>query len=432
MDTLPLPPRPDLEQYRTRAKELVAAAGSDDPEAVRTWAREWLAAIACLEGFPRTPFVHDSLERAVEMVDRHVAEAPRLALADAQLLIARAHGFASWGDFARHVERIRAGSDPFEAAADAVVTGDLDTLASLLRAQSGLTTARSARVHRATLLHYVAANGVEDFRQSTPPNAVVVALALLEAGAAVDALADTYDGGTAQTTLNLLVSSVHPAQAGLQPELAELLLDYGAAIDGLEDDCSPLMTALAFGYGDSAETLARRGARIDNVVAAAALGREDLVRRFVVDGSTLAPEARVVRTEWLRIALDGASHVGVALAWAAKYGRLTIVRLLLDRGADPAGADHQGMTALHWAAAHGRLDVVEELLGRGSPLEVENAWHGTVLSSTAFFAVSMPVPGVDYPAVLERLLAAGGDARGAAWAADDPRVGAVLRRHLVT
>jgi ankyrin repeat protein len=430
MDTLPLPPRPDLEQYRTRAKELVAAAGSDDSEAVRAWARAWLAAIARLEGFPRTPFVHDSLERAVEMVDRHVAAAPRLALADAQFLIARAHGFASWGEFARHVERVRAGGDPFEAAADAVVTGDLDTLESLLRAHGGLTAARSARVHRATLLHSIAANGVEDFRQRTPPNAVAVARALLEAGAAVDALADTYGGGPAQTTLNLLVSSAHPAEAGLQSELAELLLDFGAAIDGLEDDSSPLMTALAFGYGGAAETLARRGARIDNVVAAAALGREDIVRRFVVDGSTLAPEARVVRTEWLRIPPDGASHVRVALAWAAKYGRLPVVRLLLDRGADPAGADHDGMTPLHWAAAHGRLDVVEELLRRGAPLEVENVWDATVLSSTAFFATRVPLPGVDYPAVLERLLAAGADARRAAWAADDPRIGAVLRRHL--
>jgi Ankyrin repeat len=106
------------------------------------------------------------------------------------------------------------------------------------------------------------------------------------------------------------------------------------------------------------------------------------------------------------------------------------VRLLLDRGADPAGADHDGMTPLHWAAAHGRLAVVEELLRRGAPLEVENVWDRTVLSSTAFFATRMPVPGVDYPAVLERLLAAGADARRAAWAADDPRIGAVPRRHL--
>ena len=47
---------------------------------------------------------------------------------------------------------------------------------------------------RATLLHYVAANGVEGYRQLTPPNAVAIADALLDAGADVDALADMYGG----------------------------------------------------------------------------------------------------------------------------------------------------------------------------------------------------------------------------------------------
>lgn len=64
-----------------------------------------------------------------------------------------------------------------------------------------LARARSARVHHATLLHYGAANGVEDFRQQSTPNAVTVARRLLEAGAKVDALADTYDGGWWQTTM---------------------------------------------------------------------------------------------------------------------------------------------------------------------------------------------------------------------------------------
>ena len=47
-----------------------------------------------------------------------------------------------------------------------------------------------------------------------------------------------------------------------------LLHYYGAAVDGLDHDGSPLMTSLAFGYIEPAETLARRGARIDTVVAA--------------------------------------------------------------------------------------------------------------------------------------------------------------------
>ena len=59
-----------------------------------------------------------------------------------------------------------------------------------------------------------AANGVEDYRQKTPPNAIEIARALLEAGAEVDALAETYGGGRGQTTMNLLVSSAHPDIAG--------------------------------------------------------------------------------------------------------------------------------------------------------------------------------------------------------------------------
>ena len=75
-----------------------------------------------------------------------------------------------------------------------------------------------------------------------------------------------------------VVSSCQPAKAGVQVELAETLVDFGAAVNG--DDTakwgSPLVTALAFGYLDAAEALARRGARIDNLTAAAGLGRRPM------------------------------------------------------------------------------------------------------------------------------------------------------------
>ena len=41
-DVLPLPPRPSLEHYRKRAKDLVKACKSSDRGAVRSWAEEWL------------------------------------------------------------------------------------------------------------------------------------------------------------------------------------------------------------------------------------------------------------------------------------------------------------------------------------------------------------------------------------------------------
>jgi len=71
---------------------------------------------------------------------------------------------------------------------------------------------RSTRDHHSTLLHYVSANGVEDFRQKTPPNIVEITNLLLDAGAEVDAESDAYGGGC--TTLGLVATSVHPEQAG--------------------------------------------------------------------------------------------------------------------------------------------------------------------------------------------------------------------------
>ena len=53
----------------------------------------------------------------------------------------------------------------------------------------------------------------------------------------------------------------------VQIALVHTLLDFGATINGLEDDGSPLITALAFGYRKAAEVLASRGARVDTVVA---------------------------------------------------------------------------------------------------------------------------------------------------------------------
>src|SRR5260370_5799145 len=137
----------------------------------------------------------------------------------------------------------------------------------------------------------------------------------LKAGAEVGALAEMYGGGC--TTMSMLVSSCHPAEAGVQVPLVETLLDFGAAVDGrgLGKWVSPLITALAFGYGSAAEALARRGARVDNLPAAAGLGR-------------LADAARLLATA------DGESRHR-ALALAAQHCHVDVVRLLLDHREGP-------------------------------------------------------------------------------------------------
>lgn len=240
----------------------------------------------------------------------------------------------------------------FERAADAIVSGDLPTLRALLQADPELVRARSSREHHSTLLHYVSANGVEGIRQRTPPNAVEIARVLLDAGAEVDAVSDAYAGDS--TTLYLVVSSVHPARAGLQIPLAELLLDYGAAVEGRAGDGVPLRAAISFFYPATAEALVRRGAKIRDLGTAAALGRTELVHRFI------------------------------------------------DDGADLAAQDPLGFTPLHWAAFNGHLETVEALLERGAPLDPRNRWGGDVIGSTEWAAANGGLD-VDYGPILERL-----------------------------
>ncbi len=53
------------------------------------------------------------------------------------------------------------------------------------------------------------------------------------------------------------------------------------------------------------------------------------------------------------------------------------------------------------------MDLMAALIERGAPLEKKNVWGGTVLDSTVYFAVHQLIGGVDYPRVLEALIAAG-------------------------
>jgi ankyrin repeat protein len=320
----------------------------------------------------------------------------------------------------------------FESAVDAVTSGDAATLESLLRDHPDLVRARSPREHRATLLHYVAANGVEDERQKSPGNAVQVAEILLRRGADVDALAETYGGGTSQTTLNLLVSSVHPARAGVQAALVETLVDFGAAVNGLEDDGSPLLTALAFHYAEAAETLVRRGARIDTIVTAAGLGRIDLVESFLNADGTLKPEVPLVTAAWLRRSGDARGNLQIAFVWAAMHGRLRMVELLLRKGIDPGVRDHRGWTALHWASHYGYTDVAELLVRWKAPVEAVNEFGGTPLGQTVWTSIHerfLP----EHVKIIEMLIYAGAEV-DPGWLRDDvrqrldPRVAEALRR----
>ena len=241
---------------------------------------------------------------------------------------------------------------------DAIITGDLATLERLLRRNPELIRARSTREHRATLLHYVGANAVEGYRQKTPKNAVKVAEILLQAGAEVDADLDygpmrkRYPERTGSTTLGMVATSCHPAAAGVQIPLLDILLKHGASVNGLRGGWNPLIAALHNGRGEAAAHLARRGARMD-LEAAAGVGRLDVVKTFVNEDGSLKASATKARME-------------SGFMWACEYGRTSVVDFLLAKGLDP-GAQPHGETGLHWAAYVGHAGIVKSLLKWKAP-----------------------------------------------------------------
>lgn len=423
-DAIPLAPRPNLEQYRKLAKDLVKALRVDGPplDAVGEWAKEFIERLARLQHESATPEYVDRearhlnwrhIEREAERIVRDAKSTPEftpgagVALTDAQLFVARLHGFEGWPQFVRHLEaRTHSASEisQFELAADAIVTGDIATLGRLLSSNPSLVRQRSTRDHHGTLLHYIAANGHEGFRQRSPKNAVDVARRLLDAGAEPDALADMY--GHRCTTMQMLVSSVHPHKAGVMVPLVDVLIDYGAAVDGVNHDGSPILTAFRFHYPDAANAIARRGATIDNVLSAAALGRMDLLARFVNDDGTLAPDVRLDLAPWPRLSKNHQRHLGYALTWACTFDQPDAAKLLLRKGAPPDGKDDD-MPAIHAAAAFGHIDLVRLLMSRGVSLELLNSYDGTVLSGVIWYAFEAPQDGVDYAAIVRELLALG-------------------------
>jgi hypothetical protein len=354
-DIVPLPSRPSLEQYETLAKDLAAACRSGEAGAIGTWAAQFDGSPGELEAFARQTLTSQDC-----------------ALTGALFVVARAHGFVAWPAFAAHLQDLQRAASPvamFEAAAEAIVAGDIPTLEGFLHEQHALIRARSTREHRATLLHYVAANGVENYRQKTPHNAVAVAKALLAAGAEVDAEADMYGGSC--TTLGLVATSIHPERAGVQNALMQILIDGGAKIDrpGSAGNNHSLVTGcLANGRGPAAEYLAARGAQLD-LEGAAGIGRLDLVQDYFDADGRLKPTATTKQME-------------AAFAWACEYGRTTVVDFLLDRGLPiDAAVRHDGQTGLHWAAIGGHTDLVSRLLERRAPIAaVDRTYKGTPLA----------------------------------------------------
>jgi ankyrin repeat protein len=244
----------------------------------------------------------------------------------------------------------------FFPAVKAIKSGDVEALKSLLEQDPSLATARSSRSHP-TLLQCLVLEAVD------LPNKLEMGKLLIDAGADID--------------------GAFAACASIDNvESAKQLLEAGAKIEG-NGTWSPLEEALYWRNLGLMELLLQRGAAIDNLRKAAALGRTDLVESFFNPDGTLKPEAGKI--DWpfgelkrLKQPTDVENRQDIlnnAFVYACAHGRLEAAKLLLEKGAEinsiPPGFDYAG-TALHNAALHGQREMVEFLLEKGADPNIKD------------------------------------------------------------
>jgi hypothetical protein len=143
----------------------------------------------------------------------------RIDLQMARELMARQHGFTDW-------EEVKHGGGvavqvSFESAVDLLIMGKIEELDKILDENPHLIIQRSAFFHKASLLHYTSANGVEIRRQVVPHNLTDMIRLLLGRGADREARGFFY--GSMMDTVSLLQTGTHIREAGVYEEVYKLL-----------------------------------------------------------------------------------------------------------------------------------------------------------------------------------------------------------------
>jgi len=335
-----LPSKPNLVHLKYQAKDLLESHAARDPRAAQ-----------------RLREFHPRFHRAA---DGEIFAA-QLSLSDAQLAIAREYGFPSWTRLKRHIDKPtlseqlnlphhqRIEDSTFRRAVELIDSGDTAGLRAHLKQHPQLLRRRvdfegGNYFRNPTLLEFIAENPVR--HGTLPRNILEVAKVILDFGVELAAQNET---------LMLVATGSVPRECRLQLPLIDLLCDHGAEPD------SALQAAALHGELPSVHALLKRGARLDLPVASA-LNRLDDFRRLLPSASC---EDR---------------HL--ALALAAQYGHVEIVRLLLDAGENPDRYNpvggHSHTTPLHQAAGAGYDKLVHLLVERGAKLDQKDIlWQAT-------------------------------------------------------
>jgi ankyrin repeat protein len=266
----------------------------------------------------------------------------------ARVVVAHAHGCASWEELRRHVAGLRESGEPFARAYRAIEAHDVDGLAELVDGHPELVHARGTND-----------NDLLGMAGATCDERLVAVL--LERGA--DVTRGNAHGWT----------PLHQAAYSDLPVLARMLLDAGARTDvsARGDGGTPLVVALFWG-NRTGELLAERDAAPRNLRVGAGLGRLELVEDPGAHRGFYRPHSGFPR--W-QPSDDPQEVLDEALSWAARNGRVDTLDALVERGASVAADVYRG-TALSWAAACDQVAAVQRLVALGADVNQRATFGG--------------------------------------------------------
>jgi RNA polymerase sigma factor (sigma-70 family) len=273
-------------------------------------------------------------------------------------------------------------------AIEAVTSGDVVGLKSMLEVNPGLVKARANEeidpdhsdgyFSSAMLLHYVAGNPI---RGDLPENVVEVTQALIDAGAEVDAA--TQFGDWSWTTLGLVASGKQAYSQGFAEALIDTLADAGAQVNynnGMNLYGALVHTQECKGQKEVGRMLFKRGAEVD-LCFASALGERDLAEGFFKDDGSLNENAySLYRPERDRMSDPSELEIlSEAFIWSCFNNCPEMVDFYLSKGVDINTKTSIGgnrATGLHRAAVAGWDQMVATLLEKGADPSVTDDEHG--------------------------------------------------------
>ena len=416
MDPKSLPARPSLEQYKKQAKDLLKAYRSADVETIQRVKRN-----------------HPRFEKLAE--HSHVLplgfDISKFALADAQLVIAREHGFESWPKFAKRIDVINSEAaarvNPIAAFIEAAIWhGTLEAAEAILAAHPGI--ARTS-IHVAAILGDDAA--VRRFIAADPRN-ITKKEAPYEGDAVVYLCLSKYLRLEPARSAGFLRAATALLDAGADPNTGFTAKDeygdfesalYGAAGVAHHAELTRLLLARGADPNDN-ETFYHAPESYDNA-ALKVLVESGKMRPELLAGMLLR-KADVHDYEGIKYLLEHGADPNRMTMWGytalhqaiRRDNALRNIDLMLDHGADPtiktvteiAGhfppVDGQ-RSAVAIAAHRGRGDALEAMDRRGIATELSDV-DRLVAACARNDAPAASAIAEREPQLVQQLLAGGG------------------------